>query len=108
MNDITNPALSSTLQNRPGAEFFKSLLPAFISFAFIAAVVIFFFTALIGAIRWITSGGDKTAVEAARGTITNAIIGLFVTFSLYAIIKIIEQFFGISILTIDIDALRIR
>ena len=33
---------------------------------------------VMGAIQWITSGGDKTKVEEARNKITTAIIGLIV------------------------------
>lgn len=105
---IQNPYLSPELQKKGGVEFFQSFLPALIGFAFIIAVIVFFFTALIGGIRWITAGGDKQAVAGAQGTLTNAIIGLVVTLSLFAIIKVIENFFATDILTIDIGALIIK
>jgi len=43
---------------------------------------------IIGAIQWISSGGDKASVEAARGKVMNAIIGLIVLFVVFALIKL--------------------
>ncbi len=113
MNKITNPALGPTLQEwlkgeNPGATFFQNFLPNLITLGLIAGSVIFFFMLLLGAIGWITSGGDKAAVESARGRITSAIIGLVIMFALFAIVLVIEQFFGTNILTLDIGALKIE
>lgn len=63
---------------------------------------------LLGAITWIGSGGDKAAIEGARGRITQALIGIVVLFSVFAIIKLIEGLFGIKILTLDIGPLIIK
>ena len=75
---------------------------------FVIGTVIFVFTFITGAIQWITSGGDKTALEGARGRISNALIGLVILFASYAIIKLIEAFFGVNILELDIGALKIE
>lgn len=111
-NPITNPALGPTLQSYAagggGVLFLQTLIPNLIGLAFVVGVVIFFFMLVIGAIQWISSGGDKGAVEAARGRITQALIGIVVLFSVFAIIKLIEGFFGINILTLDIGPLIIK
>lgn len=60
-----------------------------------------------GAISWIASGGDKQSLETAKSKITNALVGIIILFSAFAVVKFIESFFGISILTLDIDALVI-
>lgn len=57
----------------------------------IVAAVIFL---LLGAVKWITSGGDKAKVEAARGTITYAIVGLLVIVFSIAIIRIVGEVIG--------------
>ena len=106
-NEITNPALGS-LTNQTGVSFFQSLLPRIVTIGLIAGVLIFFFTLVMGAIQWISSGGDKQALEGARGKISNALIGLVILFAAFAIIKLIERFFGISILTLDIGKLVIQ
>lgn len=64
----------------------------------IAALIAFIFL-IIGGIRWIVSGGDKAGTEAARNTITAALVGLLIVFAAWAIIRLIETFFGIEILT---------
>ncbi|SRR5260221_9925444 len=104
---INNPALGSLNMNN-GVSFFQKLIPSVIGLLFVGGSILFFFMLLIGAIQWISSGGDKGAVEAARGRLTQALIGIVVLFSAFAIIKLIEGFFGINILSIDIGPLTIK
>jgi hypothetical protein len=103
---INNPALGN-LGNLSGTEFFSRFLPAIIGIFFVAGVLIFFFMLILGAIQWITSGGDKQALEGARSKISNALIGLLVLFASYAIVALIETFFHIKILSLDFNALKI-
>jgi hypothetical protein len=108
---ITNPILKDDLQdillNHTAGAYFQKIIPSFIGLAFAIGVLIFVFMLIAGAIQWIASGGDKAALEGARGRITNAIVGIVILFSVFAIIKIIEKFFGIDILTIDFGSLVI-
>lgn len=94
---IINPVISGELSKLSGTEFLSKLISFGISIGFIVAGVAFFFMFISGGIRWITSAGDKANVEKARGQITHAIIGLLLTFALYVILGIIEDFFGISL-----------
>lgn len=109
---ITNPALGNglqeLLQRRGGIGFFGLLLPNLITLSLILGSIIFFFMLVIGGIQWTAAGTDKSAVEAARGRLTHALIGIVVLFSIFAIISLVEEFFGISILTIDISSLQIK
>ncbi len=105
---ITNPALRETLQRKSGLEFFQELVPNLVGLAFVIGTLVFFFIMIIGAIQWITSGGDKTAIEGARGKIANALVGFVILLSLFALLKVIENFFGINILTLDIGVLEIK
>jgi hypothetical protein len=110
---ITNPVLGPKLQGFIGhfgdspAAFFALFLPRLLTLALIIGAIIFFFVMIIGAIQWISSGGDKNALEEAKHKITNAVVGIIILFSLFAILKVIENFFGISILTLDIGPLVI-
>jgi len=101
---ITNPAVGNLGTNK-GVDFLQTALPAIIQIGFIIGVLVFFFVLLIGAIQWISSGGDKQALEGARGKITNAIIGLVILFALFAIIYIIQNFFHVQILNITLPKL---
>jgi hypothetical protein len=104
---ITNPVLGK-LGDLSGQEFFQKLIPALITLALVVGAIVFFFILITGAIQWISSGGDKQKLESARGKITSALIGLIILFAVFAIVKLIEGFFGISILTLDIGKLVIR
>jgi hypothetical protein len=50
----------------------------------------------IGGIQYMTSGGDKFAVEAARGRITAAVVGLLVVFGAWLVINVIGTFMGVE------------
>lgn len=56
-----------------------------------------------GALSWITSGGDKGKVEAARDRITAAIIGITVMFSIFALVNFLFPAIGFDILNPAID-----
>lgn len=105
---ITNPAISTELQDKTGQQFLADFMPAVVNFIFVAGALIFFFMFVIGAIQWIASGGDKAAVESARGRIVSAVIGLVLLFVAFVAIQFIENFFGVNILTIDIGPLTIE
>lgn len=73
-----------------------------VSLLMILAAIATFFYLVWGGLEWITSGGDKAGTESARNKITSAFIGLFIVFAAWAIIKLIEQFFGICVLNCPI------
>lgn len=108
MDKIYNPALGSSFEGLTGAGFFNDLLPRLIGLSFVIGIIIFLFFMILGAIQWIISGGDKTALEGAKGKITNAVIGIIILFSVFAILKIVEDFFGIDILSLDLGPLVIE
>jgi hypothetical protein len=53
---------------------------------------------VLGGIQWITSGGDKTKLQAARSKFTWAIIGLVVAFSAFAIVTLLGFVFNVQLL----------
>lgn len=105
---ITNPALGEDLQKKTGIEFLQGFLPAAITLAFVGGAIIFVFILVSGAIGWMTSGGDKQSVETARGRITSALVGIILLLVTYAIIGVIEDFFKINLLELDIGVLKIQ
>ncbi len=105
---ITNPVFGEALKGKTGIGFFQNFIPAAIGLGFLIGVLVFFFVLIIGAIGWILSGGDKAAVESARGKITSAIIGIIVLFATFVLLRFTGDFFGINILTLDIGPLKIK
>lgn len=88
-----------------GATFFGNFIPKIITILFMVGGLAFFFMFIIGAIRWITSGGDKGQVESARTQITQALVGFFVMVSIWAIAKLVETIFGVNILNLNLAPL---
>ncbi|OGD94877.1 hypothetical protein A3F02_03600 [Candidatus Curtissbacteria bacterium RIFCSPHIGHO2_12_FULL_38_9b] len=75
------------------------VIQAIIRFILIVAFIAAFIMLLIGGIRWITAGGDEKGVASARNMITAALIGLVVVLVAYAIIRLVELFFGFQIIS---------
>ncbi len=76
-----------------------SVIRAIIRFILVVAFVLAFVMLLIGGIRWITAGGDEKAVGSARNMITAALIGLVIVLVAFALVRLIEVFFGINIIS---------
>ncbi len=60
------------------------------------AAVALFVMLLVGGFNFLLSGGDQKKIEAARGTITNAVIGIVVIVSAYVILRTIGVFTGLE------------
>lgn len=65
-----------------------------IQLLFVIGIIIAIVFLIFGGIRWVISGGDKTAVENARNTIVAAIIGLIIIVGAFFIIGLIFQILG--------------
>lgn len=62
-------------------------------FFFIVAGLIALLYLLLGAMAWITSGGNKESVDKAREKIQAAVIGLILIFVVLAIVIVVENVF---------------
>ncbi len=69
------------------------LIVGFINLIFILSVIVALLYLIWGGFKWLTSGGDKTAVQGAREHIVAAIVGLIVIFLSYFILNFIIGFF---------------
>ncbi len=106
-------ALQAAAMTLPMAVFAQNIVPselqgntdiiqivrAVIRFILLIAFVLAFIFLLIGGLRWITAGGDEKSVAGARGMITAALIGLVIVLLAFAIIKLVETFFGVTIIS---------
>lgn len=76
---------------------FGTIISRLITIILIITVIIALFFLIYGGIKWILSGGDKTAVEAARNHIVAAIVGLVVALLAFFIINVVLSLFGLSL-----------
>lgn len=89
----------------PGAEqvaTIQCLVPMFenIVRAIMALIGVGLFVMLVvGGFNFLLSGGDPKKLEAARGTLTNAIIGLVVIVCAFLIIFTVSKFTGVDTVT---------
>lgn len=86
---------------------FGGLIGNVITLLFVIAVIIALAFLIWGGIKWILSGGDKSAVEGARNTIVAAVVGLVIVFLSYFILNIVLRFFNIDITKLEIPSIGI-
>lgn len=75
-----------------------SIISGAIGLVMLVVALVFFFMLVLGGLKWVMSGGDQKAVEAARSQITNALIGLAIVFAAWAIMRLIAIVFGVDII----------
>ena len=77
---------------------FGRLFTGIVSFLLLSAFALAFFYLIFGGISWLTSGGDKANIEAARNKILAAIIGLIIVASTWAFFTLVGGALGYNIL----------
>lgn len=82
----------------------ETLINTIVSFLTVIAGLAFFIYFMIGAISWLTAGGDSGKVDKAKSMMTNAAIGLIIIAAAFAITWIVGKVLGINI-TNPFDAL---
>lgn len=74
------------------------LISALVGTLLIVAALLAFFMLIMGGIQWITAGGDKAGMETARNKITHAIVGLIIVGAAWAVMILIQNFLGVTII----------
>lgn len=72
------------------------LISSLIAITLIIAGILTFAFLVWGGVEWLTSGGDKGRTENARNRITAALVGLAIVAASYAIMQLIQNFFGLG------------
>lgn len=105
---LRNPVLPPSIGGAKGATektggaALGSIIGGIVGMLFIAGFLLAFLTLLLGALNWITAGGDKTKLESARNQITNAIVGVIIVGAAYAITSLLANFFGFKLESLPI------
>jgi hypothetical protein len=74
------------------------LVSAIVGTLLIIAALVAFLYLIMGGIQWITAGGDKAGMETARNRITHAIVGLIIVGAAWAIMLLVQNFLGVTII----------
>ena len=92
---ITGVGVFQTKADSSQVEIFISTLIGAITVVGGLAFLVFFF---LGAIKWITAGGDKAKVQESQAEMINSLIGLIAMVAAYFIVGIVGGLLGIDIL----------
>lgn len=74
------------------------LISRLLNIALMIAGIMVFVYLVWGGIQWITSGGDSSKTEEARSRITAALVGLAIVAAAWAVMLLVQYFFGLDIL----------
>lgn len=85
--DASYPAVSLGFTIPP----FDATLTFLVRLFFVVAGLVALIFLLLGALAWITSGGNKESVDKAREKIQAALIGLILIFIVLSVVGVIEQ-----------------
>ena len=86
----------------PGADpttYVAGLIRAGVSLLLVVAFVIFFIWTILAGLRFVFAGGDSKNISAAWSQIYWGLIGMVVVMGAFAIVKLVETFFGVTIFT---------
>lgn len=98
MNEITNPVITPNFGAGTPAVAFTSIIVTIWRTAITLGGLALLVMLISGGLEWITAGGEKGKIEAARERITQSIIGLLVLVGTVAISAFIGSAFGINLL----------
>ncbi|MFZ5845724.1 MAG: hypothetical protein ACOY0S_04700 [Patescibacteria group bacterium] len=101
---LTNPVLPPSLgggtspSTELGGQAIGKLISNIVGLIFIFSFLLAFLYLLTGSVAWITSGGDKAGMETARNKVTHAIVGLIIVGAAWAIMVLVQNFLGVTII----------
>jgi hypothetical protein len=73
------------------------IIGSFVNVAILVGAIASLIFMIMGAIQWITAGGDTGKIDKARAKFVQSIVGLAVVASTYAIFLVVQYFFGINV-----------
>lgn len=74
----------------------SSVVNNIINLLLVVALLIALVYLIIGGIKWVLSGGDKTAVEGARNQVVAALVGLVIALAAFFIVRVVLNLFGVT------------
>ena len=98
LGTINPPGGIPTVGGNP-SNFVAGLIRGTISFLLIACFIAAFLWVIFAGFRFITAGSDEKSVSQAWSQIYWGFIGLIVVVGAFAIIKLVETFFGVTIIS---------
>ncbi len=98
LGTINPPGGVPTVGGNP-SNFVAGLIRGSISMLLIGGFILSFIWIILAGFRFITSGSDSKSVSSAWAQIYWGLIGMIVVLGAFAIIKLVETFFGVTIVS---------
>jgi hypothetical protein len=77
---------------------FNNVISIIIGLLTVIAGIWFLFQVIIAGYQWLSSGGDKASIAAARDKLSHALIGLIIVIMAFAIVSIVGTIMNIDFL----------
>jgi len=81
-----------------GIDLVSTIFSNALTIMIILCIVLALIFIVYAGIQWITSGGDKTKLQAARAKLTWAIVGIIIALAAFFIVSLIGYFFKVDLL----------
>lgn len=94
---IISPAYAQPAKFSDIEKVVQNIIGLLTPFAAIALLIML----VVGAFKFLTSGGDPKAVAGARSTLTYAIIGVILIIVSFLVLKLIEALTGAPVTTVE-------
>lgn len=77
----------------------SSILTNIISAIVVFSGIVLFVMLVVGGMNFLLSGGDQKKLDKAKGTVSNALLGLVFLVVSYLVLKLIQAFTGVDVTT---------
>ena len=94
---LPSSAFAASCGDVPTIKDIECVAGNLVSAALGLAGIVLFIMFLTGGFKYTTSGGDPKAVEAAKGTLTQAVAGLVILVLAYVVLVVIEAITGVKV-----------
>jgi hypothetical protein len=81
---------------------FEAMISSAVNIVLIVASILFVFNFLFGGIKFMISAGNREKLDTAKRQIINAVLGIVIIFSAWAILGFVGDFFGVDFTRFDI------
>ena len=105
---VNNPFVTSSVRSLNSVSFVITLTRLIISLGLVIGGLLFMYTLILGSIQWISAGGNKASIEAARAKVMNALVGLFLLFGVFALITFVEIFFNTDLTYFQFNRFQLK
>jgi hypothetical protein len=91
---------------RVGEFKISNMVSTLFSVILVVVGIVFLFVLIMGGLKWLMSEGDDKKLTVARNQVTNALVGLAIVFSAWAVVALINSIFKINLLQFSIPQMQ--